>query len=157
MRNDLMMSLLNPLLIWFVIGFTCLLAELFIPAFVLVFFGAASWLVCFLTFIQILPGMASQIVVFITCSFIAIFLFRSRIKRYGKRRTLRSENSLVGSTGVLTTDLGQGSVLGKVEIHGTLWNAESLEPISRGTCVIVVAQDNLTLIVEPATMYIWES
>lgn len=70
---------------------------------------------------------------------------------FGKKRLpalrARSFNGLVGTYGIMATDIVPDS-LGRVEVHGTLWNAEAFEPILKGTRVIVAAQDNLNLIVQ---------
>lgn len=76
----------------------------------------------------------------------ALLLFGKRKKPWPAVRA-RSFNGLVGSYGITITDIVPDS-LGKVEVHGTLWNAEAFEPIIKGTRVIIAAQDNLNLIVQ---------
>ncbi|MFH1858567.1 MAG: nodulation protein NfeD [Candidatus Omnitrophota bacterium] len=56
------------------------------------------------------------------------------------------KEGLVGSVGVAQTDI---SPRGDVFIHGELWQAESKEPIKKGSKVKVVSLEGLTLQVKP--------
>lgn len=150
-----MLELVNPLLLWFVLGLGFLLFELFFPAFVLLFFGFGAWVAGLFAFMNFLSSFAGQIVVFLAASLALLFVARPRLRKWRQTRSLRNLNTLVGSFGVALTDIEPGSFLGKVEVHGTPWNAEAFEAIPRGARVTVVAQDNLTLTVEPLPTPIW--
>jgi membrane protein implicated in regulation of membrane protease activity len=71
-----------------------------------------------------------------------------RKNQNSSRMRSKSFNGLIGSYGIMATDVTPDGPFGKVEVHGTLWNAEVFEPIPKGTRVIVAAQDNLNLIVQ---------
>jgi membrane protein implicated in regulation of membrane protease activity len=73
-----------------------------------------------------------------------LFLFIAAPKSKGG--TLRTNDSIIGSFGIVKTPVDKNG-LTKIEIHGTIWNAISYETLSEGERVFVVARDNLTLTV----------
>jgi membrane-bound serine protease (ClpP class) len=62
------------------------------------------------------------------------------------RKAVTGEVGMVGSLGVAKTDL---EPLGKVLVHGELWDARARQPIAKGTRVRVQEIEGLTLVVEP--------
>jgi len=64
-----------------------------------------------------------------------------------RRKATTGEAGMVDSVGVAKTDL---EPLGKVLVHGELWDARARQPIAKGTRVRVREVEGLTLVVEPA-------
>jgi membrane-bound serine protease (ClpP class) len=62
------------------------------------------------------------------------------------RKAVTGEAGMVDSVGVAKTDL---QPLGKVLVHGELWDARARQPVARGTRVRVREVEGLTLVVEP--------
>jgi membrane-bound serine protease (ClpP class) len=68
-------------------------------------------------------------------------------KRFLRRYRLRSgPETLIGQT---ATVVDECAPLGRVRLHGELWNARSRETIAEGETVRITAIDGLTLEVEP--------
>jgi membrane-bound serine protease (ClpP class) len=63
-----------------------------------------------------------------------------------RRKAVTGEAGMVDAAGVAKTDL---EPLGKVLVHGELWDARARQPIAKGTRVRVREVDGLTLVVEP--------
>jgi len=63
-----------------------------------------------------------------------------------RRKAVTGEAGMVDSVGVAKTDL---EPLGKVLVHGELWDASARQPIAKGTRVRVREVEGLTLVVEP--------
>jgi membrane-bound serine protease (ClpP class) len=63
-----------------------------------------------------------------------------------RRKAVTGEAGMVDSVGVTKTDL---EPLGKVLVHGELWDARARQPIAKGTRVRVREVEGLTLVVEP--------
>jgi membrane-bound serine protease (ClpP class) len=63
-----------------------------------------------------------------------------------RRKAVTGEAGMVDSLGVAKTDL---EPLGKVLVHGELWDARARQPIAKGTRVRVREVEGLTLVVEP--------
>ncbi|HKW63548.1 MAG TPA: nodulation protein NfeD [Candidatus Acidoferrum sp.] len=69
--------------------------------------------------------------------------------RSRKWKTATGREELVGSTGVVTTEL-KAEAEGMVRIHGELWRAVSSQPVPEGKSVQVTKVEGLKLYVEPA-------
>jgi len=63
------------------------------------------------------------------------------------RKAVTGEAGMVDALGLAKTDL---QPLGKVLVHGELWDARARQPIAKGARVRVREIDGLTLVVEPA-------
>lgn len=141
-------------LLWFIIGFVLLLSELAIPSFILMFFGIGAWATSLAALVGLAPNLAIQLIIFAAVSVLSLVLFRRKAKSMGRGHVaMRSAHnkddvSLVGSIGVVIEPIQPGQ-LGKVELHGTAWNATSETAIKKGDFVEVISRDNLTLTVKP--------
>lgn len=72
--------------------------------------------------------------------------------RAQKRKKASGQEGLVGEVGVARTDVpsrGATASVGKVFVHGEIWNALASEPIPKDTRVRVVAVEGMRLLVEP--------
>ena len=132
-----------------------LFAEFAMPGFVILFFGVGALLVAFLLLFFNLT-LNLQIILFLVLSFLSLVLLRKWLKAIFKGILTKKDampknsESFVGERAVADCDISSG-VLGKVEFHGTLWNAISDVPISKGTLVVIKKQNNLTFEVKPQT------
>jgi membrane protein implicated in regulation of membrane protease activity len=143
-----------PELLWFILGFLLLLAELAIPAFIVVFFGVGAWVTSLATLIGIAPNIEIQLVIFIVVSVLALVLFRKKGQRArGRIATKKHEaheiDTLAGSLATVTEDIEPQSRTGRVELFGTSWQATADVAIKKGSAVEVVSKDNLVLRVKP--------
>ena len=140
---------ISPAFIWIVMGIVLLLMELAIPGFIIFFFGIAAIIVGVICLI--LPiSMNLQLIFFILLSLFMVFFLRKKMKSIfaGKVKSGNeiddTTDSFVGEKAVvisrITPDRG-----GKVELHGTSWNAESDETLEVDQTVIVIDKTNLTL------------
>lgn len=145
-------SISNELL-WFLCGLIFLLSELVIPGFVIVFFGIGAWIVALLLWLNVAISFTGQLFIFLISSIVSLVLFRRYGKRYYQAKVKKDDaqkfDDVRGEKATVVRDITPGGVDGKVEFHGTLWNAESDVPVSKGTVVVVVEQNNLTLKVKP--------
>lgn len=139
----------HPAVIWFIIGLVLFLLELAVPGLVLLFFGMGAWLtalICLLTS----PSLDIQLLVFILSSVIFLVTLRKYVNKLfsgrKKTETNKGEN--------MEDNSGEKAIVvetiipprkGKVEFHGTNWNAEADEQIDAGTTVEIIGKTNLTL------------
>jgi len=142
-------------LIWFIIGLVLLLSELALPGFVIVFFGVGAWVTAVLVAFGLLPGFNAQLLVFLVTSILALALFRNKGKKYFEGRVSRvwnptaSMEDVRGERALVTSPIAPNADGGKVEFHGTLWNADADVPIAKGQVVEIIEQNNLRLKVQP--------
>lgn len=71
------------------------------------------------------------------------------VLRSRKWKTTTGKEELIGSPGIVTSELKPGAE-GMVRVHGELWRAQSSEPIQEGKAVRVTNVEGLKLYVEPA-------
>jgi membrane-bound serine protease (ClpP class) len=89
--------------------------------------------------------LSTALSVALPLSVIMVVLLRYAIAAK-RRKAVTGEAGMVDSLGVAKTDL---EPLGKVLVHGELWDARAGKPIAKGTRVRVREVEGLTLVVEP--------
>lgn len=142
---------LRPELIWFIIGLTLLLLEFAVPSLILFFFGVGAWVVSIICF-PLDISINLQILIFITSSVVLLLLLRRRLQetflgRVAGKAYSDSDEDIVGFVGekcVVTREITT-VVNGRVELHGTNWDATADETIPEGSTVEVISKDNITL------------
>ena len=147
-----MESISNELL-WFLFGLALMLGEIVTPGFVLVFFGAGAWIISFLLWVGVPISFTSQLFLFLIASVLLLIVFRKYGNKYFKGKISKPDvagaiDDIKGERAIALSDIDP-SIGGKVEFHGTLWNAESAVAISKGASVEVLERNNLTLKVKP--------
>lgn len=142
---------LKPELIWFLIGLALMLLEFILPGFIIFFFGVGAWivaLVCLFTDISI----NVQLVLFLVASVLLLASLRKWMRgvfvgyrKYG-RPSDDDLSEFAGKRAVVTRTIDP-VMGGKVELHGTSWNAEADgdEPLEEGTAVEITGKQGLTL------------
>jgi membrane protein implicated in regulation of membrane protease activity len=140
---------LKPELIWFIAGLIMLLTEFAMPGLIIFFFGVGAWLValiCLFTDISI----NLQLTLFLIASILLLVSLRKWLKNIFVGRTGQKESAdellqeFVGEKAVVTREIDP-QTRGKVEFHGTNWNAEADQIIDEGTSVEIIGKNNITL------------
>ena len=150
---DAIKEFLRPELIWFVIGLLLLLGEFVAPGLVIFFFGVGAWvtaLLCWLTSI----GVNLQLLVFLVVSVVSLLALRKWLKGVfyghitGEQSLTEDLQDFIGERAVVTEAIAHKRP-GKVELHGTDWEACADQEIAVGTAVEIIAKKNITLTVKP--------
>jgi membrane protein implicated in regulation of membrane protease activity len=136
---------------WLILGVVLIIVEVTAPGLVLVFFGLAALVVALLTLV--IPSLPEGIAWLLFSAFSVVFLLT--LRRWfrkvftGKRSQVQDElkNDIAGRTAVVVVRI-QPDHPGKVEFHGTNWQAVSRETLEPGVQVRIVKQDSITLTVE---------
>jgi membrane protein implicated in regulation of membrane protease activity len=143
---------MNTSLMWFLIGIIIMILEFIVPGFVIVFFGIGAWLVALLSLFIDMP-LSIQIVLFIVSSILSLVFLRTKfssffqVKKSTKTNFDDEMDNVVGErVKVIQTIIPPER--GKVEFHGTIWNAESEQEIFVGETVEILQKKNLVLIVK---------
>jgi len=147
-----MESLSNELL-WFLFGLAVMLGEIVTPGFVLIFFGIGAWIISLLLWFGVPISFTSQLFIFLITSVLLLVLFRKFGKKYFQGKVSRPNvvgavDDIRGERAIALSDIDP-AIGGKVEFHGTLWNAESDSAITKGASVEVLERNNLILKVKP--------
>ncbi len=144
-----MENLLHPALIWFIIGVAMLILESMMPGLVIMFFGIGAWVVAILALLVDI-SLNAQLGIFIVASLVSLVLFRKMFTKIFSGHKENEQNpgtdldEFVGAKAVVKETVSPVKS-GKVELNGTLWNAEADEEIQAGATVKVVHKNNLTL------------
>ena len=91
--------------------------------------------------VHLLTALAVSIPLGLITAFLMSIALKAR-----RNKVVTGREGLVGQTGIAHTAL---SPLGKVFVHGEIWDAVSSSPISAGQLVVVNQIDGLTLAVSP--------
>ena len=144
---------LQPELIWFVVGLLLLLIEFLNPGVVIFFFGIGAWSVAVTCLISDI-SLNTQLVIFVVSSVLLLGSLRKWVKtvfigRISSRSvTDELSSAFVGEHAVVTQEI-LPPARGRVEFHGSDWDAESDELIAAGTTVEIINTNSITLHVKP--------
>lgn len=142
-------------LYWFLLGMLLVLSELALPGFVVIFFGVGAWITALCAWIGIAGEFNTQLVIFLLSSVLSLILFRKHSRGYfkgavsGKLGDASQLDNIRGERVLVIEDILPGKLQGKIEFHGTVWNAEADQEIKKGTTVEIVERNNLTMKVKP--------
>ncbi len=146
---DAIKNFLKPELIWFLVGLVLLVLELVTPGLIIGFFGIGAWvvgIVCLMTDVS----TNTQLLIFIAASVLSLLLLRKWLKgvflgHAGSKQDLTHDlEEFVGQRAVVKEKIVL-KLGGKVEFHGSNWEAQADEQIETGTVVEIIGKDNITL------------
>ena len=139
--------------LWTLAGILLIFVELFVPHFVLAFFGGGALVTALTTAVGLTPSLASQLVVFIVSSLLLLFLLRRYLKKTLTGNMKDSDDQQpfdldIGKIVTVVKDIDPHRGKGKVKYLGTHWDAMADEFIEEGDSVRILGGSNLTLRVE---------
>ena len=145
------MDFLSPVWIWLYVGAFLMLAELASPGFVVFFFGLAAVTVSMLRWIFPVLPLWGQLAAFSVLSIFYLLVLRRYIKSVfmgEKDESPSIDNEYVGRVGRVVEGI-RPEVPGRILLGDAEWAAQAAMRLEPGAEVRVVAQENLTLGVEP--------
>jgi membrane protein implicated in regulation of membrane protease activity len=140
---------LRPELIWFFVGLLLLFIELVVPGLIVAFFAFGAWVVAAVYLCKPLT-VNQQLALFIMASVLSLALARSWLKNlFTGYVSSRSDGSVdlgeyVGQRAKVIEKISP-QMPGRVEFHGTTWQAQAYGEIAEGSVVEVTNKNNLTL------------
>lgn len=152
MNSDAIKDFLRPELIWFLVGLVLLVLEFIMPGLIIGFFGAGAWIVAVICLfsVYVQGSINVQLIVFIIASVMSLLLLRKWLKGIfighvkSTQDMTQDLNEFIGERAIVKEKITLNAG-GKVELHGTNWEAEADEEIAEGTVVRIVGKDNITL------------
>lgn len=139
---------MKPEIIWFLIGIAMFVLEFAVPGFIVGFFGIGALLVSGLCFCMEL-SLNVQLLIFIISSVLLLVLLRKWARKIFTGRVRDNNDSnpdleeYLGKRAVVKEEIAPRKP-GKVEFHGTLWDAVSEETLACNAQVMIVGKDNIT-------------
>ena len=145
----------SPSLIWFLVGVAFLIAELIMPAFILIFFTVGCWIAAIVVLLIDIE-LTKQILVFLASSLFLLFTLRKYSLKIFRGKTQDEiddhySDSKIGKTAIVTKTITPNK-LGEIKVMGSFWRATANEEIEEGRSVLIEqrdSEDGLTLKVKP--------
>jgi len=147
------MDFLSPVWLWMYTGAFLMLAELASPGFVVFFFGLAAATVAALKGLVPSLPLWGQLAAFSVLSIFYLLVLRRILKRIftgEKQESPAIDNEYVGRVGRVV-EVIRPEVPGRILLGDAEWAAKAAVRLDVGAEVRVVAQENLTLAVEPVS------
>ena len=145
------MDFLSPVWLWMYAGAFLMLAELASPGFVVFFFGLAAATVSLLKWMFPSLPLWGQLAAFSVLSILYLLVLRKYLKKVftgDKQESPSIDNEYIGRVGRVV-EVVRPDVPGRILLGDAEWTAKAATRLEPGTEVRVVAQENLTLRVEP--------
>lgn len=145
------MDFLSPVWLWMYAGAFLMLAELASPGFVVFFFGLAAATVSLLKWAFPSLPLWGQLAAFSVLSIVYLLVLRKYLKKVftgDKQESPSIDNEYIGRVGRVV-EVVRPDVPGRILLGDAEWTAKAATRLEPGTEVRVVAQENLTLCVEP--------
>ena len=145
---DSIKDFLKPEVVWFLVGLVLLILEFAMPGLIIFFFGVGACVVAVVCLVTDI-GVNAQLLIFIGASVLSLLLLRKWLKGVFLGHTASKQDlkenleEYVGQRAVVKEKIVP-KVGGKVEFHGTNWEARADEEIAEGTAVEIIGKDNIT-------------
>ncbi|MBO4316696.1 MAG: NfeD family protein [Mailhella sp.] len=146
---------MSAVVIWVIIGTVLLVAEIFSPTFIMMFFGIGAFGAAVTALIH--PSILGELAAFAAVSAASLFILRSRLLK--TFRGSKSDNTRNGARfpysgrlAEVTADILPGAE-GEISLGGSFWRAKCDSTVHAGEKVRVLypdRDDELLLIVRPA-------
>jgi membrane protein implicated in regulation of membrane protease activity len=140
---------LKPELIWFLVGVILLVMEFVMPGLIIAFFGVGACVVAIVCLFKDI-SLNAQLIIFICSSVLSLLCLRRWLKGIfightkSKQDMTEDLKEFVGERAVVKEKITP-KLPGKIEFHGTNWQARADEEIPAGAVVEVIGKNNLTL------------
>lgn len=140
---------LKPELIWFLVGMVLLILELIVPGLIIAFFGIGACLVALVCLITDI-SLNAQLIIFIVSSVLLLLCLRRWLRGIfmghseSKQNLSEDIQDFLGRRAVVKEKIAPNRT-GKVEFHGTNWQACADQEIAQEVTVEIIGKDNLTL------------
>ncbi|OIQ49991.1 hypothetical protein BerOc1_01920 [Pseudodesulfovibrio hydrargyri] len=127
-------------LIWLGVGLVFVIAELAVPAFIVVFFGVGAFIAGGTAFFG--ATVPVQLVVFGVSSVVLLILFRKMMAATftGEKAEDEKEPNVIGQQAEVV-DAIRPPQPGRIKFQGSFWSARSGEAVEPGSMVRIVKRD----------------
>lgn len=135
-------TLITPWLIWFLLGIGLAFLELFLPGFIVLFFGIGCWITAgALLLLDI--SLATQVLIFLITSISSLLLLRKWLMRIfrgvSSDRPEQEFDDFPHGQHVIVLKTITPTHSGRIQYRGTTWNAVAETTIEAGTTAEIVS------------------
>ena len=139
---------------WLVLTVVLLIAEAVTVTVISLWFAAGS--LAAMTMALVGGGIWLQVLVFLVVSAAALTALRPLVRKYlTPKLTATNIDSVIGTIGIVMSDIDNISAVGQVKLHGMEWTARSTsgESIKAGTNVRVDKIEGVKIFVSPVEVF----
>lgn len=152
---EILKEMLRPEVVWALLGMIFIMLEFAVPGLIIFFFGIGALLVSLLCLLSpyIHDSINTQLIIFIVSSIVVLISLRGTLKKVfsglvsTQQEMQDNLSEYVGKKAIVTVSIKPGRN-GKIELHGTNWDAQCDKEIEEGSTVEIVGRDNITMIVK---------
>ena len=135
--------------LWFLLGFVFFAAELFLPGFIMVFFGVGAWAAALALALIIFIGMSVGSLLLLRRMLVATFQGRSRLASERESEAMEDAGDpddettpfmLTGKQATVSRTITPKTI-GEVTVGGSFWRAISDADIPEGSLVVILGHD----------------
>jgi len=136
---------MNDSLIWFIVCVALITLEMLVPGVIVIFFAFGALIIAILELFVDLP-FVWEASIFALSSIMSLGVLRNKFKTAltSRKENLLHHDDYIGKRVFVVEELIDSNT-GKVELHGTNWNAISEDNLKVGDEAIVIERDNITL------------
>lgn len=136
---------MNDSLIWFIVCVALITLEMLVPGVIVIFFAFGALIIAILELFVDLP-FVWEASIFALSSIMSLGVLRNKFKAAltSRKENLLHHDDYIGKRVFVVEELIDSNT-GKVELHGTNWNAISEDNLKVGDEAIVIERDNITL------------
>lgn len=142
---------MTPPLIWIILGLFLILSELIATSIIAVFIGLGALVTGSLLYLEVIPSLTLQLLVFSSVSLLSLLTARRRLKAFFVGKTIKKNQpsdflqEALGQRVKVITHFKQGE--GRVELNGVQWTAYSEETLNPGDTAWITYNEGITLYV----------
>ncbi len=134
--------------VWCTISGICFVLEIITVGFLVFWFAIGALITAFVSLFT--DNIMLQTTVFVLSSTALLFLTKPFVKKFSREDKVQTNAySVIGKTGIVTSEINEQNKLGQVTIGSEVWTAKAAIPISEGSQVIIKQIDGVKVIVEP--------
>jgi len=126
-------------IIWMILGFVLLIAEMFTTTFFIMWFGVSALFTALLSWLWV-DSLTFQLLIFAVCSFLLVLFTRKLTNKFsGEPSRKITQDEIIGKIGLVTETILADHSKGIVKIDGQEWRACSVNgvEIEKGENVVI--------------------
>jgi len=126
-------------IIWMILGFVLLIAEMFTTTFFIMWFGVSALFTALVSWLWV-DSLTFQLLIFAVCSFLLVLFTRKLTNKFsGEPSRKITQDEIIGKIGLVTETILADHSKGIVKIDGQEWRACSVNgvEIEKGENVVI--------------------
>jgi len=126
-------------IIWMILGFVLLIAEMFTTTFFIMWFGVSALFTALVSWLWV-DSLTFQLLIFAVCSFLLVLFTRKLTNKFsGEPSRKITQDEIIGKIGLVTETILADHSKGIVKIDGQEWRACSVNgvEIEKGKNVVI--------------------